>query len=916
MTLSWWARKAAIEGPYSTNQDLSIESIRLDSLLECVCNQIKSMANFDFVAIQFVRPVENYVETVYGIGVAKNWSERAKHYIETDPKLRDIQADIVQTGLTEIIVGEDPRFDSWIYSEYGHQDYIRIFIPLLILCDESGELNESWFESIECKVESNITTESRKRTALQIGPKIPDPKIEVIGTLEAGYCISSKVISVEDAVSLYKETAKSALSIHKLLLPYGLKSLIKEVKNNTQAEAISLYFLYDQYRDKYVYEIASKQPDFISKIIQDYNKNSGRSVFDKKETAFISISQLIEKNPSLRVDQKDGLILALPFKLNHEMINDEKFLDGLIYVYFSNEDVLTEKKFQDVSRFVTRLSDTLWNLITYIRMREQTRQLRILHSIAISLSQITENGNLLNQIAWNSLNILAADIITIYEYIEAEKRFLTPPSVAGRLRVEQQMRTELSEEEIPFRLLRSGSNKYASCTEEEPLFNSTKEDSFVKRENVKSTAGILLKVGQETVGTLFINYRHHHFFSDSDHQIIDILASSAAVAIKNQRWLDTLNEVDRDIISTFDQNKLLAKIVRKAVQITAADLGEIRLLDLGTQELVMKARFPENAEIDERWNRTSVRNGGEGITGWVANNRKSRIVYNVDEERLIYKPFFTDAKSELCVPLLNEDGGIIGVLNVESIRISGFDGRDQKRLEALADLVVVAIRNVQTNEQRMASERVATLNHIARSIFHRMNNHLGAASVWAKKIIEGSSNSQELAKKIRLEITQALDDRKRLRSWLDILRPVDVQQTIGLACSRVSIPTNIKVDLCIAENLPKILGNQEQLEDVFYNLIKNSVDAMPDGGNLSVNAMEVNYEEQGWIIIQVIDTGVGIKAEDQEKIYLHEYSTKIEHDGEGLWLTKTYIENSGGQITVESHPNEETKFTVLLPACR
>ncbi len=335
-------------------------------------------------------------------------------------------------------------------------------------------------------------------------------------------------------------------------------------------------------------------------------------------------------------------------------------------------------------------------------------------------------------------------------------------------------------------------------------------------------------------------------------------------------------------------------------------------MDVLAHPYILRRRAARNRPVE-------IENGGEGITGWVANNRQSRIVYDVDDERSIYKPFFSGAKSELCVPLLDKDRHLVGVINVESVRTSAFSKNDQKRLEALADLVVVAIQNVQSNEQRMANERVAILNHIARSLFHRMNNHLGAANVWAKRIVEGSLDSADLANKIRLEISQALADRQRLRSWLDVLQPVDIQSTIRSSCVRTNIPANIKVQRSIPNDLPKVLGNQEQLVDSFYNLIKNSVDAMQNGGNLSINVISMSYDKQAWVVVQFIDNGVGILKEEQNKIFERGYTTKKDgetaHDGEGLWLTKTFIENLGGKITFESIPNKETKFTVLLPAC-
>ena len=148
------------------------------------------------------------------------------------------------------------------------------------------------------------------------------------------------------------------------------------------------------------------------------------------------------------------------------------------------------------------------------------------------------------------------------------------------------------------------------------------------------------------------------------------------------------------------------------------------------------------------------------------------------------------------------------------------------------------------------------------------------------------------------------------------LQPVDVKQVLHLALSRINIPSNIKTEFSFGEDLiSKVIGIQGLLEDSFFSIAKNAIDAMPSGGTLSVTGMEMNFNSQKWIIVQINDTGVGILGDNKEAIFSPGYTTKDDHDGEGLWLTKTYIDKLGGQITVDSIPGKGTKVSVLLPAC-
>lgn len=921
--LPLWTEAIIEDSEYQT-QELSAERLRLEDVLSRVCHVIKSTFGFDYAAIQLIRPEENFIETVYGSGIAEDWCGRAKHYMETDPDLRDIQADVAKTGHIEIISGNDARFDSWIFERYNHSRLTRVFMPLTMFQDKNGVPCKDCLKALKWEVIPVKQEQGGKRSVIRIDPHL-DVDVSIIGTLEAGYEDSNKIIEIEQALAIYKFASECAFDVGKILLPHGLQVLAKKAKDVLGADSATLHFLFDKIQEEYIYQAFS---DIASQRLLEIGSIFSQALDDKEiyenKTKIIQSPQDCEElgwHNSKIVEKGIQSVLVFPILVKHSKeLSGIKETTGALCLYFTQEQQITEDEISQGQRFANRIADAIWDITTYRQMRDQTRQLRILHALANSLAQIPEHGDLLKYIAQNALNVLAADVVTIYEYLEAEHRFLTPPAVAGKLKVAQKMRTEIGEHDIPFKLIERNEAVYVTHIDKEPLFRVPKGSPFSERERVESVAGILLKVGREVVGTLFVNYRHPHHFSDEEKHLIDILASSAAISVKNQRWLSTISEIDREIISTLDQSKLLTLIAQKSVQITVADIGEIRLLDLGAEELVMLARYPENAPVDEKWNRTSIKGEGQGITGWVAVNRQSRIVDDALEDP-IYVSFFPGARSELCVPLLDKDAGLLGVLNVESKSAHAFSERDKRRLEALANQVVIAIKKVQSNDQRVAAERVAALNLIARSVFHRLNNHLGAIQMWAKRISDhGDEYSRELARKIRCQAAGALEDRKRMKSWLDTLEAVDIKQIILTARRRISLPSNVKIKedyRFSSEDLPKVMGSQDQLEDVFYNLLQNAIDAMPRGGELSVNTMPMPtpQDDQVWLVVQVMDTGIGIPKESLDKIFNPEYTTKENHDGEGLWITKTYIERLGGQLTVDSHVNSGSKFTVVFPGC-
>ena len=333
-------------------------------------------------------------------------------------------------------------------------------------------------------------------------------------------------------------------------------------------------------------------------------------------------------------------------------------------------------------------------------MRYKTRQLETLHSVVQSLVHQQEEKTLLRRIAWNALNILVADVVTIYEYIQAEKKFLIPPEIAGRLKVAQDMHHEIDPQNVPYKLVEHGVNVYPQDPQHEQIFA---ESPFTEREKIKCAAGILLKVEEETVGIMFVNYRQPHDFSNDEKQIIETLASSAAIAIKNQRWMTTLSDIESEIITTLDQEKLLQLIVQRAVQITGADVGDILRLDSTKKEVVIETRHPPDFKILNPDN--SRLKLGEGITGWVAKHNQAVIVDDVNRDER-YKLYYENIQSELCVPLVDQEN-VLGVLNVESQTKKAFTQRDLARLKVLANQAVIAIQNVENKKQLVTAEKLA-----------------------------------------------------------------------------------------------------------------------------------------------------------------------------------------------------------------
>jgi two-component system sensor histidine kinase HydH len=222
------------------------------------------------------------------------------------------------------------------------------------------------------------------------------------------------------------------------------------------------------------------------------------------------------------------------------------------------------------------------------------------------------------------------------------------------------------------------------------------------------------------------------------------------------------------------------------------------------------------------------------------------------------------------------------------------------------------------------SERLASLGEMVASVSHEIKNPLGivrsTAEILNKRLKEQAPTSRHLAEIIMTE-TSRLDN--IVREFLDFARP----QIPYFASASVNDPA-VKViefmqpeldkkKITLEQNLDLTLEpiaiDQNLLYRVFLNLFVNAVQAMPDGGTLSITSNQVSEGKKGKVAIRVSDTGIGISEEKLGIIFTPFYTNKNRGTGLGLAIVKNIIEEHNGTIEVESETGKGTTFIITLP---
>ena len=273
-------------------------------------------------------------------------------------------------------------------------------------------------------------------------------------------------------------------------------------------------------------------------------------------------------------------------------------------------------------------------------------------------------------------------------------------------------------------------------------------------------------------------------------------------------------------------------------------------------------------------------------------------------------------------PIRNSSGRIIGASKV---------ARDitlwKHTQEALRQSEEKLRRQAQELEQQLiASGRLVSLGEITASMAHEFNNPLGIVMGFTQDLLSETDPSSPSYRSLKIIDEETKRCEKIIRNLLQFARPratevsqTDVRQlvekTINLLANHL-YKQKIEAISEIENNLPSISADPQQMEQVLVNLCLNAIDAMPEGGKLTVAAKAEPPTDGGssTVAITVADTGFGIEERDLPKIFQPFFTAKKKRGlGLGLPICDRIIKNHGGRIKVESQPGQGTTFKVHLP---
>ena len=411
---------------------------------------------------------------------------------------------------------------------------------------------------------------------------------------------------------------------------------------------------------------------------------------------------------------------------------------------------------------------------------------------------------------------------------------------------------------------------------------------------IGSLAVIPIKFCDRTAGLLLLYYLDKSAIEADNVRMYENLAKTLGIALMTQQAQSALRERVKELTCLYS-----------IAQVAEREEMSMEMILQGIVELLPPAwQYPEIA---------SARIVFDGKTysapGYQQDTRKqSSKIIAAGKTRGFVEVVYTEARPDIDEgPFLSEERSLIDAI--------------ARQVALIVERKEAGEERVKLEEQLRHADRLATLGQLAAGVAHEINEPLGSMLGFAQlvkkhpllpddarkdmeKIEAASLHAREVVKKLML-FGRQMPPRK---TQVDINRMIE--EGLYFIKSRCE-KSDVEIRLSLSPDLPTITVDQSQIYQALVNLVVNAVQAMPEGGLLTITTRC----DQAAISLVVEDTGIGMDEETQKKIFMPFFTTKEIHEGTGIGLSVVHgiIASHGGRIFVDSEPGKGSRFEILLP---
>jgi len=465
----------------------------------------------------------------------------------------------------------------------------------------------------------------------------------------------------------------------------------------------------------------------------------------------------------------------------------------------------------------------------------------------------------------------------------------------------------------------------------EPLY---KEKELAKKEGLVSMLSVPMCIKDRVIGVINCYTSYPHPFSKGEEEMLTTVANQAAVCIENSGLMETLD---------------IDEILRLVLEGVTKNIGfdRARLYLVNEKRNVLECKMAVGIDEEKIKGITLRLDPEDSIVARSIFEKQPFVIPDASTDQRV-NPILKEKfnlHSLVVIPLLTKEKAL-GAIAADFV-----EPNKNITKEALESTMVfaqqagLAIHNAfmyqelktfsqqmeekiqrttadlrKTEAQLIRSEKLAALGQLAAGIAHEIRNPLTSINILIHSLTENLSSGDSHREDLKVieeeinRINEILDRFLRFaKPAAPLLERTDVasifEETLQLIRPRIE-----KQRIVVRKEfqaLPIILMDREQIKQVALNLLLNAVQAMPEGGTLTLRGQ--NSEDGQWIRISIQDSGMGIPSEDMNKLFDPFFSTKEGGVGLGLSIAHRIIDQHHGKIEVESNPGEGTLFALWLP---
>ena len=470
----------------------------------------------------------------------------------------------------------------------------------------------------------------------------------------------------------------------------------------------------------------------------------------------------------------------------------------------------------------------------------------------------------------------------------------------------------------------------------------------------RTVMGVPMLLDGDVVGVLSVWRTQVDPFSDYAVEVLTTFAAQAALAVRTVdlirtlesrtdelgrklTQLEALGTVGQAVSSSLNLTEVLNTIITQAVELSGSDGGSIYEFDEGAREFRVETVCGTSPEAFDALRRARIRLDGTFI-GQAATLGRPLELTDLRDAPLdphLSALAETGWRSLVAVPMLRE-GRIVGAMVIRRHTPGRIPQEVYDLLETFASQSALALINAQLYRQlerqsaaleiasRHKSEFLASMSHELRT---PLNAIIGFSEVLLERMFGELNERQDdylrdiwSSGKHLLELLNDILDLSKIEAGQMVLNRSEfvVSESLEYCLSMVrerALKQRIQLSLEVDPGVGLLDADRLRFRQVVLNLLSNAVKFTPEGGRVDVRA----FIRDQVLVVLVADTGVGVPAEDRERIFDSfqqgtRLSDQAEGTGLGLTLSKRILELHGGTIWVDSEPGQGSTFGIALPA--